>query len=266
MGRLLAASDIDGTLLRTDEKISARTVAAIRAFTDAGGIFVYATGRPPRWVHPVAELACHRSTAICSNGAVTIDLATGLHIDERLLASDDAQAIVSALQAGVPDVTFAVDAVDMIGHDPAYRPRWAMPKGHVVAPIMELLTGPIIKLLVRVEGVTGEYLMEHAQAVLGGSASVTRSSNEGLVEITRADVTKASALARLAANHGVDQCDVWAFGDMPNDIEMISWAGTGVAMGNAHPSVMQVANRVTEHVNDDGVAIVLEEIASTLSR
>jgi Cof subfamily protein (haloacid dehalogenase superfamily) len=265
MGRLLAASDIDGTLLRTDDKVSARTVAAIRSFSEAGGIFVYATGRPPRWVHPIAELACHRSTAICSNGAVTIDLTTGAHIDQRLLAAADARAIVAALQAGVPDVTFAVDAVDMIGHDPAYRPRWAMPPGHRVAPIMELLTGPIIKLLVRVEGATGEYLMEHAQAILGDQASVTRSSNEGLVEITRPDVTKASALARLADSHGVQQDDVWAFGDMPNDIEMISWAGTGVAMGNAHPTVLEVANRVTEHVNDDGVAIVLEEIAGSLA-
>jgi Cof subfamily protein (haloacid dehalogenase superfamily) len=210
-------------------------------------------------------MACHRSLAICSNGAVTIDLQTGEHLDQRLLDAHEAQAIVTALQAGVCDVTFAVDAIDMVGHDPAYRPRWPMPPGHRVAPIMELLSGPIIKLLVRVEGVTGEYLMAHAQETLGDLASVTRSSNEGLVEITRFDVTKASALARLAERVGVEQHNVWAFGDMPNDVDMLTWAGTGVAMGNAHDSVLNVANRVTAHVNDDGVAVVLEELAASMT-
>ncbi len=125
----LVASDIDGTLLRSDAHVSDRTKAAIRAFVDVGGHFVYATGRPPRWVTPVAELAEHMGLAICSNGALVIDLATGEELHRRLLDGPCAQAVVRELTARVPGATFAVDAPHLIGHDPAYRPRWPMPPG-----------------------------------------------------------------------------------------------------------------------------------------
>ena len=79
-------------------------------------------------------------------------------------------------------------------------------------------------------------------------------------------VSKASALARICDRHGFDAQDVVAFGDMPNDIEMLDWAGHGVAMANAHPDAKAVANEIALSNNEDGVARVLERELAAISR
>ena len=83
---------------------------------------------------------------------------------------------------------------------------------------------------------------------------------DGLMEISAAGVTKGVALARLCALRGVDPDDVIAFGDMPNDLPMLAWAGTSYAVANAHPSVRQAADHVAPANDDDGVASVLSEL------
>ncbi|GAA3280907.1 hypothetical protein GCM10020218_033970 [Dactylosporangium vinaceum] len=98
-------------------------------------------------------------------------------------------------------------------------------------------------------------------ACLTGLAEATNSSSSGMVEVSAAGVTKASALALVARSHSVTAADVVAFGDMPNDLPMLTWAGRGVAMANAHPAVRAAASDVTKHTNeDDGVAEYLERL------
>ena len=93
---------------------------------------------------------------------------------------------------------------------------------------------------------------------MGDQVQITHSSLDGLVEISAAGITKASGLAILAEKHGVAAADVVAFGDMPNDLPMLAWAGCSVAMGNAHDDVLAVADEVTSTNDEDGVAQVLE--------
>jgi hydroxymethylpyrimidine pyrophosphatase-like HAD family hydrolase len=85
-------------------------------------------------------------------------------------------------------------------------------------------------------------------------------ANDCLLEISAAGVSKASTLARVAAEHGVGADDVLAFGDQPNDLPMLTWAGTGYAVANAHPAVLAAIPRHTASVEDDGVAQVLEDL------
>ena len=85
-------------------------------------------------------------------------------------------------------------------------------------------------------------------------------SMEGLVEVSAAGITKAATLARVSAELGVEAVDVVAFGDMPNDLAMLTWAGTAYAMGNAHASVLEVADHVAPTNDEDGVAAVLAEL------
>jgi hypothetical protein len=94
--------------------------------------------------------------------------------------------------------------------------------------------------------------------VVGHLADLTFSHPRGLVEMSLPGVTKATGLAEVARDLEVDAADVVAFGDMPNDLEMLLWAGHGVAMGNAHPALLDVANEVTASHADDGLAVVLE--------
>ncbi|MDP9101124.1 MAG: Cof-type HAD-IIB family hydrolase [Actinomycetota bacterium] len=254
----LVASDLDGTLVRSDGTVSERARAAIAAVEAAGVPFVMVTGRPPRWMAQVAEDTGHRGVAICANGAILYDLHTEQVLQASLIGAAEAGEVVTALRAALPDVTFAVeDGQAGFGHEPGYRPRWESGEMRT-APIEELYEQGVAKLLVRHEGMDGAALHAAALAVLGALVETSYSSPDGLLEITASGVTKATGLAVLAAQHGVDAADVIAFGDMPNDLPMLLWSGRGVAMANAHPDVKAVADEMTSSNDDDGVAAVLE--------
>ena len=94
--------------------------------------------------------------------------------------------------------------------------------------------------------------------MVGDLAQVTFSTDNGLIELSVPGTHKASGLARLAELTGLPVDAVIAFGDMPNDAEMLTWAGHGVAMGHGHPTALDAADEVTVGNNDDGVAKVLE--------
>ena len=93
---------------------------------------------------------------------------------------------------------------------------------------------------------------------VGIEGDITYSTNNGLVEIVPLGISKATGVQEVAKPLGIANDEVVAFGDMPNDLPMLLWAGHGVAMGNAHPDVLVAADEVTAPNNDDGVARVLE--------
>jgi hydroxymethylpyrimidine pyrophosphatase-like HAD family hydrolase len=97
-----------------------------------------------------------------------------------------------------------------------------------------------------------------ARAVLGERAEASQSGGRGLVEIAPRGATKAGTLAWLCARLGIGAEDVVAFGDMPNDLPMLTWAGTAYAVANAHADVLAVVDRVTASNDEDGVAVALE--------
>jgi Cof subfamily protein (haloacid dehalogenase superfamily) len=258
----VVATDLDGTVIRSDGSISPRTRAALTTVADAGAMVVIVTGRPPRWLQGIAEATGHHGLAICANGAIVWDL----H-DERVVASypldlSTVRNVVASLRAEFPELGFAVESVDAgFGHEPTYRPRWATDEQTVVAELEALLSRPVAKLLARHEGLTADELLARARSVVTDElASLTHSSRDGLLEISAAGVTKASTLRALCAEHGHGPEDVIAFGDMPNDLPMLAWAGRSVAVGNAHPEVLQAVDEVTATNDEDGVAQVLERL------
>jgi Cof subfamily protein (haloacid dehalogenase superfamily) len=258
----LVASDVDGTLLRTDETLSARTKAAIDAVVNRA-TFVIATGRPPRWTHPIATLVGHRGVAVCSNGAVTMDLRNDSIVDTQLLSSAKAALVIEAVRSVLPDVGFAVDSLTAFGHEPMYKPTFDLGPNVVVAPISELIGSPSLKLLFRHPSMDAELLAAIVRAV-GDNGTITYGATGSspqartLIEVMAYGVSKAAALQRICDHRNISAKDTIAFGDMPNDIEMLGWAGHGVAMGNGHPEAKAVANEITATNDDDGVAAVLE--------
>ncbi|HVF19690.1 MAG TPA: HAD family hydrolase [Mycobacteriales bacterium] len=260
MTRRLFASDLDGTLVRSDGTISPRSRAAIAAVEDAGSVFVMVTGRPPRWMAGVAQDAGHHGLAICANGAVVYDLHTEQVVTSHLLDADAALEVVAALRREVPGVAFAREsAAARFGHEPAYRPRWDQDDKDVL-DVTELVVGGVVKLLVRHEAMTGDELLAAAREALGDLVETTHSSADGLLEISARGISKATGLAALAEQHGLSAADCVAFGDMPNDIPMLIWAEVGYAVANAHPAVLEVADEVTASNDDDGVAAVIERL------
>jgi Cof subfamily protein (haloacid dehalogenase superfamily) len=257
----LIASDLDGTLLGSDGTISDATVAELDRWADAGVPFVIATGRPPRWMHGIRE-QLGRGTAICSNGAVQLDLGSFTWLDRHPLAPAVLAAVTAELRRRVPGTRFAVEYGDQFRHEPDYEPRWdvAVP-GVSAAPLAELVAQPAAKLLARHESVARDEFVALVTEVVGERATVTNSSHEALTEISARGVTKATGLAEVAGQLGIAPGEVVFFGDMPNDLAAFGWVrdggGRAVAMANARPEVLAAATDVTGSNDADGVAAFL---------
>lgn len=254
----LVASDLDGTLVRSDGSVALRTVAVLSRVEEAGVPFVMVTGRPPRWMAEISRQTGHRGLAVCANGAVVYDLHTEQVVESSLLAEADAAAVAAALREVLPGIAFAVERPELgFGHEHSYVPSWEQPD-HRPLPVEELVSGGVVKLLARHQGLGSDALLAAARDAVGDRATLTHSSNDGLLEVSAAGISKASGLAALARRHGVLAGQVVAFGDMPNDLPMLAWAGHAVAVANAHPEVLGLAHEVTASNDEDGVAKVLE--------
>lgn len=263
----LIATDLDGTLLRDDKSVSDRTIAALAAAEEAGIEVFFVTGRPARWMDVVSDHVHGHGLAICANGAAVVDLhAGGKLLEVRALERDTALEVVRTLRDAAPGTSFAVETTTGIHYEPDYPPFHLDP-GATVAAAEKLLheeepgtSAPVIKLLAHHPELTPDGFLTLARTTAGRLASFTRSSPSALIEISGLGVSKASTLALCCAERGISSDEVVAFGDMPNDVEMLSWAGTSYAMGNAHPDVIAAASGRTVANNEDGVAVVIEQI------
>nr|WP_234308272.1 MULTISPECIES: Cof-type HAD-IIB family hydrolase [unclassified Streptomyces] len=270
----LIATDLDGTLLHDDKSVSPRTVAALAAAEEAGIEVFFVTGRPARWMDVVADHVHGHGLAICANGAAVVDLHAGREfVQVRALPRQAALSVVEALRAEAPGTSFAVELTTGINYEPDYPPFFKDP-GAKLATAEELLheyadasAPPVLKLLAHHADITPDEFLVLARSAAGAYASITRSSPTSLLEVSGHGVSKASTLALCCAERGISPEEVVAFGDMPNDVEMLSWAGTSYAMGNAHPDVITAASGRTVANNEDGVAVVIERIlAERLTR
>jgi Cof subfamily protein (haloacid dehalogenase superfamily) len=260
----LIVSDLDGTLLRSDETISDATLAELRRWADAGVPLVLATGRPPRWMLGVRD-RLGGGTAICCNGAVLLDLGGFTVLEEHPLTPEVLRTVTGELRRRQPDTWFAVEYGDQFRHEPIYKPRWDVDApGVAEATLPEMVAQPVAKLLARHEHLPRDEFVELVDEVVGDTATVTNSSSDALAEISARGVTKATGLARLAAARGLGPGDVVYFGDMPNDLAAFDWVreggGRAVAMAHAHPDVLAAATDVTDPNDADGVAAFLASL------
>lgn len=263
----LIASDVDGTLLAAWERVTPRTVDVVNRVVQADIPFVLATGRPPRWIPPVAEEMDLNGYAVCANGAVVYDIGADRVVDTRgsldpILLSD----IVDIVDSALPGCRFAAERTGTQAIDPDvdsfviesdYSHPWGDSEGNTVSRA-EVLGYPAVKLLVSHPKATSDQMVTALSTMLDEIVSITFSSGEGLLELAPYGVTKASGLAEVAVRLGATAKETISFGDMPNDLAMLEWSGHGVAMANAHPRVLDTADEITAPNTEDGVAQVLE--------
>ncbi|MFJ3720416.1 HAD family hydrolase [Streptomyces sp. NPDC090057] len=256
----LIATDLDGTLLRGDDTVSERSLAALERVARAGARHLVVTGRPAPRVRPLlAALGC-TGLAVCGQGAQVYDAGTGRLLWSVRLDRELAETALGKIEAEVGQVFAAVDQ-DGVDGLTLIEPGYLMP--HPTLPAVrvdrrdDLWREPISKVLLRHHALSDDELAATARAAVGSLATVTM-SGPGTVELQPCGVTKATGLALAAGRLGVPAERALAFGDMPNDIPMFAWAGRGVAMANAHPELKAVADEVTTSNEDDGVAVVLE--------
>ncbi|APE37908.1 HAD family hydrolase [Nocardia mangyaensis] len=262
----LVATDVDGTLIDASEKVSPRTKAAVGALVADGATFVLATGRPPRWIDPVVSELGYAPLAVCGNGAVIYDSATDRVLSSHALDVETLAWLAEIAEHALPGCGLATERVGASAHDaatpqfvssPTYEHAWLNPDDTVVSHA-EVIASPAIKMLIRLRSARSSAMRAALAPLVGDRAEITYSTENGLIEVAVPGVTKASGLAEVARRIGVEENSIVAFGDMPNDVPMLTMAGHGVAMGNAHQEARDAADEVTASNVDHGVAVVLE--------
>ena len=256
---MLIATDLDGTLVPNDTLVLPPFTASVLHQMDTAGVpVVFVTARPLRWMGAFWPHVGNHGMAIVSNGAITYDAHEGRIVSLAGIGSEVGLAVCHAITGALPGARFAIECTDGIRLDPQYVEPYPAP-GAPRGPLDEIWTDPAVKLLVRHPDIEPDLLHNQVAAIVGDAATVTWSVS-GLVEISAAGITKASALQSLCESLDVRSDNVIAFGDMPNDIPMLMWAGTSYAVANAHESVQVVAQHSAPSCADEGVAQVLERL------
>lgn len=257
----LVATDLDGTLLRSDLTVSDRTLETFARLErhDIGLVFV--TGRPWRWMEPVLARTGRRGSVVCANGAVVADARSGVVLRRWSISPETLRRVTSDVRKAFPDAVFAVESGRQMRHEPIYPVRAGLGRtDQYVVEYDELVSVPAEKLLIRAPRVEPPELWATCAGLFDGVATPTHSGFRGLIEVSAAGVTKATGLSWVAESCGVDPASVLAFGDMPNDIPMLCWAGRGVVVAGAHPEAAAVAHTVTTGNDADGVAAYLDAL------
>lgn len=261
----LVALDIDGTLFANvpstgavEEVVSPAVYDAVQRVVDAGAHVVLSTGRSTFGItHVLRQLDLPRDggrqLTVASNGSVIFSYPP---VEVLRATTFDASQIVRMLVEHVPEAMVAVEEVGV-----GYRINRHFPDGEITGrmtlqTVDELVAEPVTRVIIRDPHSSEEEFVELAEK-LGLQGTNYFIGWTAWLDLAPEGVSKASALAEVADRLGVDRSDVLAIGDGRNDVEMIKWAGRGVAMGQAPLEVQEAADDVTETVQNDGVAFEL---------
>ncbi|MFF8292735.1 HAD family hydrolase [Streptomyces sp. NPDC016309] len=258
----LVATDLDGTLLRSDDTVSQRTRDALAAATAAGAAHIVVTGRAVPWTRHILDDLGYDGLAVCGQGAQVYHagehrLLTSVTLDRQL-----AGLALSKLEAEVGPLALAASRDGLEGEvlvGPGYRVQEGPLPYLPYEDPADLWSAPLNKVYIQHPELDDDALARVARQTVGGLVDVVM-AGQGVVEILPLGLSKATGLSLAARRLGMKASDTIAFGDMPNDIPMFAWAHHGVAMANAHDDLKAVAHEVTASNDQDGIAVVLERL------
>ncbi len=256
----LVATDLDGTLVRSDNTVSAYTQQVLAELDEGGVPVVFVTGRPLRWAEDVFDHVGRHGLAVISNGALVWDVAKREPVLTRTIDPVVGVEVCELIRAAVPGSAFAIETLAGIALEPDFLERHPVPEGAGGRRSPSCSAEPALKILARHEELGYQEFWDRAAAAIGDRAVITWSSTSSLLEISAAGVTKATTLAVLVRR--------------PRDLAgrghrlrrhaqrpgMLAWAGTSYAMADAHPTVVAAAAHLAPGHDEDGVARVLASV------
>jgi Cof subfamily protein (haloacid dehalogenase superfamily) len=262
----LVATDLDGTLVQPDGSLAARTADALAGLAALDIELVLATGRPPPFVLKLLDEVPTAAEVVCANGAATLNPATR-ELSHIVALGDTLPHLVDDLSEAFPGIGFAAEWEMVFAYDEVFREALNSDRMYSAGlkTISDVLSEPVFKILVAHPKMPGRDLYNNVSDLIGHRAEPTH-SGLGFVEIAALGVNKSAALTRICKDRGIDAAEVVAFGDMPNDLSMLKWAGLGIAMENADDELKQVSDFVTLSNVDHGVAVVLETLIAQTSQ
>ncbi|MDV2978283.1 MULTISPECIES: HAD family hydrolase [Glutamicibacter] len=259
----LIASDLDGTIVAKDGTISERTKRAFIEARESGIQIVFVTGRPFRWLTPIIEAFGGMGKVICSNGAVLYDLEQDEVIWSRTLSAATARKASEIILELEPKAAFAAETTKGLHLGDGFADRH---HNFGVQAVLDLTSDSIdsegiVKFLARSPHLPIDKFYASAGPQLAQLVSVTHSAFDvSLLEMAHVDIHKATTLHEYCQRLGIAADEVMAFGDMPNDIEMLEYAGHGYAMSSGHPTTLASARFRAPSLAEDGVAQVIEDL------
>jgi Cof subfamily protein (haloacid dehalogenase superfamily) len=260
------ACDLDRTLIWEDGALRPRTLAAIERAREAGLRVLVVTGRMFRSVRPYLEQAGIEDPVVCYQGAVVADPASGEFLRHEPIPLEVARETIAALQDEGFHVNCYVNDELYVAEVTPEAERYAgfqnLPL-HRVGDLASWLADPPTKLVTIDEPDVLDGLEARLKERFAGRLYISKSLPYFL-EFASPDVTKASGLEFLAGHLGFTSARTVAFGDGENDVELLDWAGFGVAVANAHPKVLEAADWVCPSAEEEGVAQVIEALLEHL--
>ncbi|BAL93273.1 putative haloacid dehalogenase-like hydrolase [Actinoplanes missouriensis 431] len=262
----LIATDLDGTLVRSDDTVSAFTHDVLDRVRAAGIRIVAATGRGPRLTSLVRNDIRVADYLVLAQGGWVLDQAESRYLRQARLPGEALGRALAALESAIGSPLSVM--FEALEHDESplwgdYDPTWRYPVTVETRTRAECLTGDVIKAFARSFRHDVDELLAVARRVVPADLATVTQAGLDYVEICPSGVDKGTGLAVVAESVGVDPADVLVFGDMPNDLPMFAWAGWGrVAVANAHPELLAQADAVTLTNDQDGVAVFLNELLS----
>ncbi|MCI2418901.1 HAD-IIB family hydrolase [Saccharopolyspora sp. K220] len=255
----LIAVDVDGTLLDpATQQISAVVKAAVRRAVEAGSQVVVATGRAMLGTQPILdELELTSGFALCSNGAVLMDVVTR---EPLSVETFDPAPVLAELASRLPGASFAAEQIGVGNLVTTKFQEHELHGPQQLASLDELVSEPVPRLIAHWVDHQPAEVFEALGDLDMPSCTITLDHYEPLVTVVPEGVTKGSALEKLRAELGIASEDTFAAGDGDNDIQMLRWAALGVAMGQAPEIVRAAADEVTGPVSEDGLAAVLDRL------
>lgn len=252
----LIALDVDDTLVPHLGTVNDRVIDALSRAQAAGIMVTLATGRTISTTAPVARAAGLDGWMVCSNGAVLATVEPETVIDTITF---DPKPALDFLVTELPDAVFAVEDIHGVFHTTRLFGAGALGLSIREVPFEHLLTDPVVRLVVRSDehADTG---LGHIAAQLGMHSVIFGVGETAWMDIGPRGVNKATMLAELCTRLDINHARTLTVGDFWNDIEMLRWAGTGIAMGSAPDAVLAAADAVTSATPGDGVAEVIDAL------
>ncbi|MDA1360031.1 HAD family hydrolase [Glycomyces luteolus] len=259
----LIATDLDGTLLDRQGRLSERNQKALQTAREHGILTLAVTARPPRAVHRVPGLTAVLDGALCSTGSIRFDPVTQTAELRHAIPLALARELHRQLRIALPDADFAVETGQALRIQGEYFRGLRLTDPWIPVTADEDLidtSDPVVGLLVHDTASTGPAMQEATAHIALPGVHLWGWGRYPEIECTAAGAEKGATLAAWCAERGIGAEDVIAFGDMPNDVSMLAWAGRSYAMEGAHADAAAAATGHAEPAAEDGVAKTIEAL------
>jgi len=250
----LIATDIDGTMLNSSGKLASEVKQSLHRAEAAGIMVVPATGRPKMVAEDVIMASQLEEYWIFANGAVTWHLGRSETIRGHWMQAELGRRLASLISDALPNSGLAVEFENRVAFQAGFDEIVPNPiDTPPITDMAEAITERVQKILVFDPSLEIEELFAQVTEIVGDLA-VPSFSGLPFIELAAESVTKGMAVANLAADLGIAQAEVAAFGDNHNDVAMLEWAGRSYAMGNGTDDAKEAAHHVIDTNDNHGLA------------